>query len=179
MQITGIVIAGGKSSRMGENKALIVHNGQRLIDKAIQTIKPLCNELIISSNEHIPSLNYSIISDQHKSIGPMGGLHACLSQSKTDFNLLIPCDVPSITTAVYEKLLEKVQDYDVVLARHKADKVEPLIAIYKTSVLAVIKEQIILKDYKMMHLLKRVKVCYVDFEESSFFKNMNSPKDLK
>lgn len=178
MQVTGIVIAGGKSSRMGTNKALVEYDGQRMIDRAIGIIRPLCDELIISSNEPIPSLNFPIVSDEHDSIGPMGGLYACLSQSKTDVNLIIPCDVPSLNTAIYEKLLEQHRGFDVVLPRHQEDKVEPLIAIYRTRVLAIINEQIALKDYKMMHLLDRLKVGYVDFEESIFFKNMNSPKDL-
>lgn len=179
MQITGIVIAGGKSSRMGSNKALLEYAGQRFIDNAIGTIKPLCDELMVSSNVAIANLDYPVVSDCYDSIGPMGGLQSCLHQSLNEINALIPCDVPKVTISHYRKLLSHLELNDAVIARHTDGKVEPLIAIYRKSILPMLEQQIQLKDYKMMHLLKKLKVAYVDFSNSDAFKNVNFPKDLK
>ena len=176
--ITAIVIAGGKSSRMGTNKALIEYGGKRLIEIAIKIIQPYTQNVIISSNSPIPHITYPLFTDEYSEIGPISGLYTCLKASKTELNLVIPCDVPHIKANTYRKLLDNSEGFDAVIPRLPNGKIEPLVACYKKSVLPVVLGQINLEDYKMVHLLDKLKVNYIDFEDVKQFKNMNTPNDL-
>jgi molybdopterin-guanine dinucleotide biosynthesis protein A len=176
--LTAIVIAGGKSSRMGQNKSLIIYQGTRLIDNAIHLMENFTQNLLISSNADISTIFYPIIADDFSEIGPISGLYTCLKASKTELNLVIPCDVPYIKPVIYQKLLENTDGYDAVIPRLPNGKIEPLVACYKKSVLPVVLGQINLEDYKMIHLLDKLNVNYIDFEDAEQFKNMNTPNDL-
>ncbi|MBI9069458.1 MAG: NTP transferase domain-containing protein [Salinivirgaceae bacterium] len=176
-QITGIVIAGGKSSRMGTNKALIEYKGKRLIDNAFSIIKPLVQEVIISSNVEIKG--YEVYKDALTEIGPIGGLYTGLQNSTTEINLIIPCDVPNVTTEFYSSLLANSDGYDAIIPRLKDGKVEPLIGIYSKTILKTIEKQIYAKDYKLVNLLNLLHVKYVDVSDVSIFENINNLNDLK
>jgi molybdopterin-guanine dinucleotide biosynthesis protein A len=79
MKITGIMLAGGNSSRMGKHKALVEYKGKKLIEWSISILKDLCDTIIISSNsKHLRNYGYEIIEDVHENIGPIGGLYAML-----------------------------------------------------------------------------------------------------
>ena len=90
MKITGIILAGGLSSRMGRDKALIQLDKHKMIKKVITLIRPFCNELLISANKNIyHEFGYEVIKDKHKRIGPLGGIISCLNKSNTELNLII------------------------------------------------------------------------------------------
>jgi len=177
-KVTGIILAGGKSSRMGSNKALMLYKNQRLIDIAISVVKPLVNEILVSSNELIPNLSNRIISDVFENTGPIGGLYSCLKESNTDINLVIPCDVPLVSTSFYSLMLEKIESFDAVIPRHSKGKLEPLIGIYHKNVLPMMEEQINQHVYKLVNLLERLNVCYIVIPKSADLKNLNYPTDL-
>jgi molybdopterin-guanine dinucleotide biosynthesis protein A len=177
-KVTGIILAGGKSSRMGSNKALMLYKNQRLIDMAIANLTPLVEELLISSNEPIPDIGLKIVSDIHKNIGPIGGLHACLTESKTAINLVVPCDVPMLPEGLYENMLGKMGSFDAVIPKYADGKLEPLIAMYNKSSAPAILEQINQNDYKIVNLLKKLKVCYMEVPETLNLHNINYPTDL-
>ena len=176
--LTAIIIAGGKSSRMGQNKSLILYKGTRLIDNAIHLMENFTQNLLISSNADISTISYPIIADEFTEIGPISGLYTCLKTSKTELNLIIPCDVPYIKPFIYQKLLENSDGYDAVIPRLPNGKIEPLVACYKKAVLPVVLGQINLEDYKMVNLLDKLNANYIDFEHAEQFKNMNTPNDL-
>lgn len=176
--ITAIIIAGGKSSRMGSNKALITYNGKRLIDWAIHKVEPLVSTIIISSNTPLSGINYPIYADAFTDIGPLGGLHIGLAKSKTNWNLIIPCDMPNLDALVYYRLIEKTSNTLAVVPKHSNGNVEPLVALYHKSVHAYIETQIQKKDYKLVHLLNQIAVTYIDAGVEHLFKNINYPNDL-
>ena len=90
MQITGIILSGGQSTRMGTDKALLQINEKTLLENAIEICKPVCKEILISSNnpEH-EKFGYKIIPDEIKNCGPLGGIYTCLKNSNTEWDL---CD---------------------------------------------------------------------------------------
>ena len=171
-------MAGGKSSRMGTNKALLLFKGERLIDRAVETILPLVNKIIISSNQPLPELPYPVFADTTEAIGPLGGLQACLSKSTSEWNLLIPCDTPFLSGSLYQQMLEHTATVDAVIVTHSNGKIEPLIGLYNRSLLPLIEEQIARGDYKLINLLHRANVFFFETEEVSQFRNMNFPGDL-
>ncbi|PIQ29782.1 MAG: hypothetical protein COW63_11215, partial [Bacteroidetes bacterium CG18_big_fil_WC_8_21_14_2_50_41_14] len=186
-EITGIVLSGGKSRRMGKEKGLCHFRGKALITFAIDTLKPLCKTLIISANNKIDQydlLEYPVISDDIPDTGPIGGLYSCLKQSQSAINLVISCDTPFVTTEVYQELLKYIVDYQAVVPVHEDGLLEPITAVYHRSCLPVILQQIEKGEYKMMDLLARLNTKFVYFDTNmsdskpSLFHNLNSPEDL-
>ncbi len=187
-ELTGIILAGGKSSRMGKDKGLCEFNGKALVSYALETLKPLCGKMIISAN-HFPEkykqFGVPVISDEIKNIGPMGGIYTCLKHSTTRHNLVLSCDTPFVGTILLKHLLDHVQNEQVVAPAHHTFLIEPLSAYYATNVLDAIKQSINNNDYKLINLFKgvRFKSVLMDtlqpFNADQSFLNINKPEDLE
>jgi len=187
-EITGIVLAGGRSSRLGKDKGLCAFKGKSLVSYAIDILKPLCGNLMISAN-HFPekyaAFGLPVIPDEVKYIGPMGGVYSCLKKSKTQHNLILSCDTPFVNTDVFRHLLTVVENFQVVCPAHETFLLEPLSAYYNTNVLGDMEEAIRKKEYKMMQFFKRIRFKSVNIDRNlSFFNdylflNLNTPGDLK
>ncbi len=130
--ITGIILAGGKSTRMGSDKGLISFNGSLFIEHIIKALKPLVQDIIIvSNNSNYDTFGYKRVSDIIKNSGPLAGLYTGLHYSNTENNLVLSCDIPLINTLVLKLLLNtSYTSYDVVQLQSKS-KTMPLIATYK------------------------------------------------
>lgn len=186
-EITGIILAGGKSSRMGKDKALSDFRGKPLISYAIETLKPLCGNLIISANqtlEKYETFGLSVISDEIKNVGPMGGILTCLEHAKTQHNLIISCDTPFVGTELFKHLLNEIENFQVVVPSHETFLIEPLNGYYNTNVIGEMEKSIRDGNYKMMDFFKKVRFKSVEINETlSFFKerlflNINTLKDM-
>ena len=104
--ISGIILAGGKSSRMGTDKAMLIFNEKPFIQHIIDAMKPLVNNIIIvSDNEERTFLGINRTNDIIKDAGALAGLYSGVHYSKTDCNLIVSCDVPLITTEVLQLLI--------------------------------------------------------------------------
>lgn len=177
-KLGAIVFAGGKSSRMGQNKALIVYKGKRLVDRAVEVVAPMVDSMIVSSNEPLPDLDIPQVKDDVMDKGPIGGLYTCLKQAAHDWNLVIPCDAPYIDSGFYKKLIAAAKNCQAVVPVHSGGMVEPLMALYHKSILPIVEKQIAQNDYKLINLLREIEVNYIEFSELEQFKNMNYPSDL-
>lgn len=184
---TGIILSGGKSRRMGKEKGLCHFRGKALIAYAIETLQPLCDELIISANNKLDEyqlLDFPVVSDEMAETGPIGGLFSCLNKSKNAINLVISCDTPFVTQEVYHELLKYIGDYQAVVPIHENGFVEPLTAVYHRSCLPEVQRQLLAGKYKMMDLLDRINTKYVPVNsqipglKTSIFHNLNNPEDL-
>ncbi len=187
-EVTGIILAGGKSSRMGKDKGLCEFNGKALVEYAIEALKPICGNLIISANynpEKYSAYQLPVIADEIKNIGPMGGIYTCLKKSETEHNIVLSCDTPFVGTLLLKHILENVEKEQIVAPSHHTFLIEPLSAYYSTNVLAEIKDSIDKKDYKLINLFKKVrfKSVLVDglmlFYNDNSFMNINCPSDLE
>lgn len=183
MQITGIILAGGLSSRMGTDKAMLQINGKSLLEKSLELCKPICHDILISSNnpKHRKS-GFSLIPDEIKNCGPLGGIYSCLKKSETDWNLVISVDSIFVTSDFITFLIFKTGIVDAVVPFHKNGK-EPLIALYHKNCLPAIQEKLDLKDFKMHHLLDALNTRFVDVDlwinkYPEIFRNFNRPEDL-
>jgi len=183
--ITGIILAGGKSSRMGFDKCFIEQKGISLIQRTINEISALTNEIIISANsEKYSQFGHQTISDLHINIGPIGGINETLQKSSTDINIVSPCDMPFLKVELFEYLLSFCNMHTAIVPVFN-DKVEPLTGIYSKKILPFIKNQITNKDYKILNLLKSANALFVpitkkqSFYSKIMFENINSKEDLK
>ncbi|MFK5856314.1 MAG: molybdenum cofactor guanylyltransferase [Bacteroidota bacterium] len=184
-EVTGIILAGGASSRMGKDKGLCEFKGSALVNYAIEALLPLCQTIIISSNniESYQKFGYQVVSDRIKDIGPIGGIYSCMKESTTKHNLVISCDTPFLNTQLMEHVLLNSENYDIVVPEHGESYIEPLAAYYSSAIIDILEDSINKKDYKLMNLFKKVKFKSINvdsFEGYSkmLFKNLNTPNDL-
>lgn len=183
-KVTGIILAGGKSSRMGRNKALIEINEKPMIAHVHGILKNLCDEIIISANEteSYNFLNEKIVSDEIPGLGPIGGIYSCLKKSSTQKNLVLACDIPFISKEFLIHILLHKNDAEFVLPVSEKYKPEPLCAIYDKSIIKLLEQMIGKKDYKIQNLVNYCSYKFLHSTEVQFnpllLKNINTPQDL-
>ncbi len=177
---TAIILAGGKSSRMGEDKGLMLFKGKPMIQLILDEVNQIADQiLIVTSNPDYLSFGYPLIPDLVENKGPLAGIVSGLSHSTSTYNWVLSCDIPYITTELLLMLRNEIDDFDVILAK-KNQQVHPLIGCYKKDCLGSLNEQLNLGQLKLMHALSSLKVKEfdaVDFEEKCF-QNLNSKADL-
>ena len=185
---SGIILAGGKGSRINKNKALItLPDGKALIERSIGVLKEIFAEILIVSNQKEPyrAFGLQVVEDLIKGKGPLGGIFTGLTYSNSHLNFVMACDMPFPQPALIRLLLEECGDHDVVIPEASGE-VEPLFAMYSKSCLPVIKDQLKKDELKVRRVLARLKVRKiredqidaVDPERLSFF-NINTNQDLK
>lgn len=186
-EITGIILAGGKSSRLGEEKGLASFNGKPLVSYAIDVLEPIVGKLLISANtqlEEYEKFGYETVQDEVSGIGPMGGILTGLKKSESRFNLILSCDTPFVTTALYEYLLKSAEYYQIVVPKHN-DFIEPLCSIYATNVLWELQHCVENGNFKMHDFFKKADLKAIDitpdlpFYNEDLFVNINTQKELK
>lgn len=183
IHITAIILAGGNSSRMGTDKGLIDMKGMKMIECVLQNVKSLTNQiLVISNNPEYKAYGYPVCSDIHKNCGPLGGIHAGLTHSKTGWNMVVGCDLPYVTPGFLSFLISNISDADAIVPVHGSFS-EPLCALYNKSSLPKIESLLLRQELKMQNLLKQLDSKFIEVPEEKFdaatiFRNINSPEDL-
>lgn len=130
--ITAIILAGGKSTRIGTDKAFIKLNGITFIEHITKSISPFVNEIIVvSDNAAYDKLGYKRVEDLIKDSGPLAGLYTGLHYSKTAYNLVLSCDVPLLNDRVLNTLIDGIDGTSEVIQLKSLDRTIPLVAIYK------------------------------------------------
>jgi len=179
MQITAIILAGGKSSRMGQDKGLLFHRGKRMTEHVIDACRQFTTTILIStSNDAYEVFGYPLVADNFKEIGPIGGIQAALTASETENNIFCPCDMPEIHPSIFDKILQKIKENQAVVAVRDDGKLFPVLGYYRKSALEIIEKQIQKGDFKMQNLLNELNAETVVVPESEL-SNINFPEDLK
>ncbi|WKZ70311.1 MAG: molybdenum cofactor guanylyltransferase [Melioribacteraceae bacterium] len=135
-KINGIILSGGKSSRMGEDKALLKVGTRTIIEIMIDKLKPFCNEIIISADEteKYSQFGYKVVPDKFKNGGPLAGIYSSLIESNTEKNFIISCDLPLVSSEVIEKLINCNSTKEIILPVTNG-KYHQLCGVYSKSVL--------------------------------------------
>ncbi|WP_298312742.1 molybdenum cofactor guanylyltransferase [uncultured Aquimarina sp.] len=176
--ITGIILAGGKSSRMGQDKGLKLHNGKPFIQHIIQAIETITNKiLIITGSADYQTFGYPCIADIIPDQGPVGGIYTGLKYTKTTQNLVLSCDVPFVKPVVLTNLISEYEpNYDVITYEDI-----PLITLYHKSVERTFFESIQKRRLSLRKTLSKLKVKSIPIEESvaPYVKNINTHQQYK
>ena len=183
MQITGIILSGGQSTRMGTDKALLQINNKKLIENAIEICNPFCQKIIVSSNnpEH-GKFGHNIISDEFENCGPLSGIYSCLKKSDTDWNFVISVDTAFVKPVFIQYLIDQIDNFDAVVPFHNKGK-EPLISMYHKNGLAEMKKHLKSGNYRMSNLINAINTKFIDSQHwveifPKIFSNLNRPDDL-
>ena len=176
--ITAVILAGGKSTRMKQDKALVKINKKTLLQHQIELLKPIFSKILISANINY-NYNYPIINDTHTNIGPIGGIYSILQKTSTSKAFIIAVDMPFITSKIINTLIDNSKNYDITTPIING-KLEPTCAIYTQNCISKIEQQITSKNYKLLDLIDKCNTNYIKFETDNLkhFKNLNTPNDL-
>ena len=184
MHATGIILAGGKSSRMGEDKGLVLLNGKPMIQYVIEALKEVVSEIsIISNNESYHKFGTPVYSDIIKEKGPVGGIYTGLYHSTTELNFCISCDVPMISSDFIFWLLNRSGNAFVTLPMYK-DKVHQMIGVYSKQVLSNFQESVEKEHLKLSQVNNDMGCEIIDIEkeyanfDELIFSNINTKNEL-
>lgn len=184
-QWTGVVLAGGQSSRMGRDKALVELDGITLLDRAIELLRPHAKEvLVIGDPDKYAPGHATVVPDDIPGKGPLAGLVTALKHARYVRLLVLACDLPNINDRLLIHLKnDLIGDVDAVVPRHD-DFIEPLAAAYHRHAIELFERNIAADRLKMSDALGRVRTRYFELvpgEEGwpkDLFKNVNAPTDL-
>ncbi|PJA95693.1 MAG: molybdenum cofactor guanylyltransferase [Ignavibacteriales bacterium CG_4_9_14_3_um_filter_34_10] len=180
MTVTGIILAGGKSSRIGQNKALLELSGKKIIEIIYEKISPLFNDVIIISNilEDYKFMKLKIYKDIYLGLGPLAGIHSGLINSRTEKNFIISCDLPLITREAVDYIKNFNSDKSVVIYK-KSGRIQFLCGIYNKKCLPVLDDLLKSNNLKVRDFIAKIDVEILDaeiFPDEIFF-NLNTIQD--
>jgi molybdenum cofactor guanylyltransferase len=197
--ITGFILAGGKSTRMGTNKSLLRIGGITIIERVVDLMKDLFKDVLLITNqtEEFSFLELSMLEDIHKNRGPLAGIHSALLNTKTERNFIISCDMPLMTADVITYLADYPTKKPITITR--ADNfIQQLCGVYSKSLVPFI-EEIFKEDNtredernpeqskrgcRVLELIKNVPAEIIDIEKEysdykpGTFYNMNRPEEF-
>ncbi len=184
-QWTGVVLVGGQSSRMGRDKALIEVDGVRMLDRAVELLRPHAREVLVIGDPLKYAKEHAVtIADETPGMGPLGGLVTALKRARYVRLLVIACDLPRINDRLLTKLKhELIGEVDAVIPKHDAF-VEPLAAAYHRHCVDTFERHVNTDRLKLSDALDAVNTRYLPIPlgnegwPTDLFKNLNAPADL-
>ena len=185
-QVAGVILAGGKSSRFGSNKALALHQGAALIEGITRRLAGLFPETLLITNtpEDYTFLGWPMAGDQYRNCGPLAGIHTALRTVSQPRIFVCGCDMPLINQDLIRFLCQLPGDHDVVLP-WLPEGPEPLYAVYSKKALPIIEENLARNQYKIGMVYEKLRVRKVTAEEIlqilpdlTTFQNINHQHDL-
>jgi molybdopterin-guanine dinucleotide biosynthesis protein A len=186
--MTGIILAGGKNSRMGINKAFLEIDGTRLIDNILAVYQKIFSEIIIVTNDPLSYTEFPdtlIVTDIYKDKSALGGIYTGLFYATHDYSFVAACDMPFINEDFIIYLTGQVGKHDVIVPE-LSEGFQPLHAIYSRNCLSHIKKLLSADKLKIAGFYKEVRLLSIPEEkikpfnkDGRLFLNVNTPKDLK
>jgi molybdopterin-guanine dinucleotide biosynthesis protein A len=186
--LTAIILAGGKSSRMGpdKNKSMLRLNGKYLIDIVISKLKCLAGDNIIIVGPPERYLSYKqVVPDLFSQKGPLAGIYSGLKASLSQYNLVVGCDMPFLEVKLLKYMTKNINSSDVVIPHYNDGYIEPLCAIYSKRCLETIERNLAEHVFSVRAIFPHLKIKFIEDEEIkkydpefySFF-NINYKKDM-
>ena len=179
-------MAGGKSSRMGEDKAFLKVGGERVIDRTLHIFRDFFNEIILVTNSPLDfmDLDVTIVTDMMFGKGVPGGLYTGLFYSSSRHAFIAPCDMPFLNRSFIKYMLEVTDDYDIVVPE-TTPGLQPLHAVYSRKCLPHIKALMDTGEFRVNRFYHKGRMLTISediilsFDPNlRMFVNINSPEDL-
>ena len=189
MRHTAVLLAGGKSTRMGQDKAQIVVQGEPLWKRQLETLRQTDpNELLISARDPagFRDAGCRVIPDNEPEQGPLGGIAATLERMRNEWLLVLAVDLPRLTSVFLRGLLSTVEEPGFGrVCMHADGKIEPLVAVYPRAALGIAQEQLRANERRLGRFIERLEAgglisrYSVGAEDGKLFVNWNTPRDLE
>ncbi|GBE27983.1 putative molybdenum cofactor guanylyltransferase [bacterium BMS3Bbin03] len=185
--MTAVILAGGKNSRIGRNKAFLQIGDNTFIERIVAKLKSLFENIIIVTNTptdyEFPGIK--LIKDIIPDKGPLGGIYSGLNFSSDFYNFFVACDMPFLNLDFIDYMCNRVEGYDLVIP-YVNGRYEPLHAIYSKNCSVPIKMQLKENNLKITDFFNQVKINKINEQEISRFDpefqsfiNINTIKDFE
>jgi len=184
--VTGVLLAGGKSSRMGRNKALMTLAGQRLVDRAMTVLSSVLDDLLMVTNspELYADLGVRMVPDVVAGKGALGGIHSALHHAAAPHCLVVACDMPFLNADFLRYIVDQRAAYDVVVPIADG-RPQPLHAVYGKACLQPIARRLESDRLHVVGFFPDVRVREVTAQELAAFdpeglsfRNLNTPEEF-
>jgi len=180
MSRAGFVLAGGRSSRMGRDKALLPYRGTTLIEYLAGEVRQAAGSVcLVGPPERYRVLPFPVLPDLYPDGGPAAGIHAALRATRADWNLIVACDMPALTAAFLAELLERAESAGrrglVPLA--PSGRSQPLCAVYHRACLPALERGLEAGRRKLTDLIADLDLAVWPVAEARWFQNPNTPAE--
>jgi len=179
--ITGIILAGGKSSRMGTDKGMMFYKGRPMIQHILDPMAKICQRiLIVTSNPMYGMFGFELVKDEKPDYGPVMGVLSGLRRSDTELNLVLSCDAPFVNFELMKQLIRNSDDTDVVAASSSVG-VHPLIAVYRQNCITAFEQAVKQDEHRLRTVLDQLEVQEFKAEgkDEELLRNLNTKEDLR
>ncbi|MDT5262392.1 MAG: hypothetical protein QOC61_1396 [Acidobacteriota bacterium] len=187
--IEGFILAGGLSSRMGEDKSLLRLGGHSFVERAVGALRSIAGSVsLVGSRPEALAHGLRVVRDVHEGLGALGGLHAALVACEARRAAVVSCDLPFVTGELFARLASLHTDgFDAVAPLQEDGRPQPLCALYVVAECRAVAEELIrTRELRPRSLLRQVRTRWVEFDEladlegsSLFFRNVNTPSDYE
>jgi molybdenum cofactor guanylyltransferase len=185
--VTGVILAGGKSRRMGRDKAFLPFGKGMLIERVIEVVRPVTDELLLITNTPLQYQRFGLpmVSDVIPETGSLGGIYTALVHAKTPHSLALACDMPFVKPVFLHFLCTMAAEADVVIPKN-AEDFQPLCAVYSQACREPIRQRIEAGRLKITGFFDQVRVrviagealAHYDPHDAMFF-NANTPEEYE
>jgi len=179
---TGIILAGGKNSRMGQDKGFLMLSGKTFTQHIIEALEPVVGTImIVSDNSDYDDFKLKRVVDIMEDSGPLAGVYTGLYHSETENNIVLSCDVPLVKTAVLNKLIEGFETEKDVIQIECEGKSMPLIALYKKQCMHHFLKRLQDGERRLQSAINEMNVKTISLEPAlrGFVRNINTESDFK
>ena len=185
--VTAFVLTGGRSSRMGSDKALLSWAGETLLERTVGIAHQACGQVFICGSRKRYGQFGEVIEDAELGRGPLSGIQAALHATQTDLNLILSVDLPLMTVEFLAWLLQQARSGEQsITAPESQRQLQPLCAVYRRGFGLVAEESLLEDKNKVDALFASVKTRIIEEEElaaqgfsAEMFQNLNTPEEWK
>jgi molybdenum cofactor guanylyltransferase len=184
--VTAFILAGGKSTRMGTDKAFVMLEGRTLLARMLELARSVCADVKIVGDSAKFAAFAPVVEDVFPGCGPLGGIHAALRSSQTELNLMLAVDMPFVSAPFLEFLIGRARDSSAtVTVARMPEGWQPLSAIYRRAFVDSAEKALREGRYKIDALFEKAQTHVIEKEElqaagfsGELFRNLNTPEDL-
>jgi molybdenum cofactor guanylyltransferase len=177
MMVAGFVLAGGRSHRMGTDKALLPWRGRPLVVHMAETVRAVAQPVhIIGAPDRYAGFGYPVVADEVAGEGPLGGILTALGLGLAPWNLVVACDMPALETATLRELLEHAAAHpaDCCLPYTAPDRAEPLCAVYHVRALPALRRAFDAGVRKCTEAFEGLRIAAWTAPDPRVFANLNT-----
>lgn len=189
IDVTGVLLAGGKSRRMGEDKRYLVVGEQTLLERGLSVLRAIFRDVLVVIAQDSPPLDVDVrvVQDLVPDCGSLGGLYTGLMQATTPHTFVVACDMPFLDPAVIAQFTNRGASADIVMAKLSA-QLHPMHALYGKRCLPIVEQMIQARQLKIQEMVSQssLRVRYVTEADllgidpsGRSFQNVNTPADLE
>ena len=172
--ISAAVIAGGKSKRLGQNKALMQISGITVLESVLNKVSPYVQKVMIITNtpEEYGFLDIETAKDVRPGCGPLSGIHSALSLASSEYVLVVSCDIPLVGSKQIAQLVSSCRGHDITIFKHK--NFEPLCAVYRRSCIDALNELIDHNECRIIDFPPTLDVKVIRVDDVEIFRSINT-----